>query len=115
VGAYFEVNGSQVLVAVHSTPPAAHGIMSPLLPNPSPLTTPLHPLAPPLKNNPTQESFKLLDYALSRGVNFLDTAELYPVPPTEETSTLTEKIIGRWMAARGNRDQVRGWAGGCVW
>jgi hypothetical protein len=33
-------------------------------------------------------------------------AELYPVPPREETSTSTEKILGRWMAARGNRKEV---------
>ncbi len=49
-----------------------------------------------------------MDYALSRGVNFFDTAELYPVPPTQATSTLTEKIIGNWMEARGNREQVCG-------
>ncbi|KAG1670970.1 hypothetical protein FOA52_014359 [Chlamydomonas sp. UWO 241] len=53
-----------------------------------------------------EESFALLDYCMSRDVNFIDTAELYPVPPQEETAAATELIIGRWMASRGNRDKV---------
>ena len=42
----------------------------------------------------------------NRGVNFFDTAELYPVPPKAETQGETERIIGSWFAARGNRDKV---------
>uniref|UniRef100_A0A383W131 NADP-dependent oxidoreductase domain-containing protein n=1 Tax=Tetradesmus obliquus TaxID=3088 RepID=A0A383W131_TETOB len=53
-----------------------------------------------------EESFAIMDYALSQGVNFLDTAELYPVPPTKENNARTERIIGNWMQARGNRSQV---------
>ena len=42
----------------------------------------------------------LLDHALSRGVNFLDTAEMYAVPPRAETFQLTETIMGNWIASR---------------
>jgi aryl-alcohol dehydrogenase-like predicted oxidoreductase len=42
----------------------------------------------------------ILDRSLERGVNFLDTAEMYSVPPRAETFNLTEKIIGNWLAKR---------------
>ncbi|KIZ07628.1 Protein tas [Monoraphidium neglectum] len=59
------------------------------------------------KQNSEEESFALLDYAFERGVNFLDTAELYPVPPSPATSADTERIIGRWMKARSiPRDKI---------
>ncbi|GBF87712.1 hypothetical protein Rsub_00423 [Raphidocelis subcapitata] len=58
------------------------------------------------EQNDEAESFAILDEAMRLGVNFFDTAELYPVPPREETSTTTEQILGRWMAARRNREQV---------
>lgn len=45
-------------------------------------------------------AFAILDRALERGVDFLDTAEMYPVPPSAARYTLTETIIGRWFAAR---------------
>ena len=38
-----------------------------------------------------------LDYALAHGINFIDTAEMYPVPPRAETSGATETIVGRWL------------------
>ena len=41
-----------------------------------------------------------MDYALDRGVNFWDAAEMYPVPPQAETYGRTEEIIGNWFAAR---------------
>jgi aryl-alcohol dehydrogenase-like predicted oxidoreductase len=41
---------------------------------------------------------RILDRSLERGVNFIDTAEMYAVPPRAETYTLTEQIIGRWFA-----------------
>ena len=47
-----------------------------------------------------------LDYALSQGVNFIDTAELYSIPPKAETQGSTERIIGTWFKARRNRDKV---------
>jgi aryl-alcohol dehydrogenase-like predicted oxidoreductase len=46
------------------------------------------------------DSHAVLDRALERGVTFLDTAEMYPVPPKAATCTATETIIGRWFAAR---------------
>lgn len=52
------------------------------------------------------EAFRQMDYALEQGVNFFDTAELYAVPPTAETYGATERIIGRWFAARQSRDKV---------
>jgi aryl-alcohol dehydrogenase-like predicted oxidoreductase len=49
----------------------------------------------------------ILDRALERGVDFVDTAEMYAVPPRRETFGATEAIIGRWFAARpGVRDRV---------
>ena len=45
-------------------------------------------------------SHAILDRAIERGVNFIDTAEMYPVPPRAETFTKTEAIIGRWFARR---------------
>jgi aryl-alcohol dehydrogenase-like predicted oxidoreductase len=45
-------------------------------------------------------AFCILDHALARGVNFLDTAEMYAVPPKAATYNATEKIIGNWLAQR---------------
>lgn len=45
-------------------------------------------------------AFAILDRALERGVNFIDTAEMYAVPPRAETFNATEKIIGNWLASR---------------
>src|SRR5437899_1282398 len=42
-------------------------------------------------------SFAILDRAAERGVNFLDTADAYPVPPTPETAGRTEEIVGAWL------------------
>jgi len=46
------------------------------------------------------DAHAILDRALERGINFLDTAELYAVPPRPETYNATEKIIGNWFASR---------------
>jgi len=46
------------------------------------------------------EAHAILDHALERGVNFIDTAEMYSVPPRAETYGATETILGRWFAAR---------------
>ena len=43
-------------------------------------------------------SHSILDRSLERGINFIDTAEMYAVPPREETFQLTEKIVGNWIA-----------------
>jgi aryl-alcohol dehydrogenase-like predicted oxidoreductase len=52
------------------------------------------------------EAFQQMDYALDRGVNFWDAAEMYPVPPRAETYGRTEEIIGNWFAARKKRDKI---------
>lgn len=56
--------------------------------------------------NTQAEGFEQMDYALDQGVNFFDTAELYPVPATKETYAETERIIGNWFEKTGNRDKV---------
>lgn len=57
--------------------------------------------------NSEAEAHQQMDYALDQGVNFIDTAELYPTTPlSAETQGLTEHYIGSWLKARGNRDQV---------
>ena len=56
--------------------------------------------------NSENEAFEQMDYALDKGVNFFDTAELYPVPATPQLYADTEKIIGKWMKERKNRDQI---------
>ncbi|MGF1628887.1 MAG: NADP(H)-dependent aldo-keto reductase [Kiloniellaceae bacterium] len=56
--------------------------------------------------NTQDEAFAQMDYAVDQGVNFIDTAEMYPIATNAETYGRTEEIIGNWMAARGNRDKV---------
>lgn len=56
--------------------------------------------------NTESEGHKQMDYALEKGVNFFDTAELYPVPATAETYGETEKIIGNWFKKTGNRNKI---------
>lgn len=56
--------------------------------------------------NSEAEGFAQMDYALDQGVNFIDTAEMYPVRQSAETYGRTEEIIGNWQAARSNREQV---------
>ena len=49
------------------------------------------------EQNTESEAFEQMDFALTEGVNFWDTAELYAVPPKKETYGHTEKIIGNWL------------------
>lgn len=56
--------------------------------------------------NTETEGHLQLDYAIDQGVNFIDTAEMYPVPATKETQGATSKIIGTWFKKNGNRDKV---------
>jgi len=58
------------------------------------------------EQNSEADAHTQLDYALAAGVNLIDTAEMYPVPPRPETQGLTEQYIGNWIKARGNRDKI---------
>ena len=56
--------------------------------------------------NSESDAFAQMDYALERGVNFWDTAELYAVPPSKESYGVTERYIGNWFAKTGRRAEV---------
>lgn len=58
------------------------------------------------KQNTELEAHEQMNYALSQGVNFWDTAELYPVPAESKTQGATEKFIGNWIRKNGKRDQI---------
>jgi len=58
------------------------------------------------EQNSEKEAHEQLDYALERGINFIDTAEMYPVPGRALTQGRTETYIGTWLAARQNRDKL---------
>ena len=47
-----------------------------------------------------EESFRILDIAYERGINFYDTAEVYPVPPSAELAGTTEEIFGEWIKTK---------------
>lgn len=52
-----------------------------------------------------EEAFKIMDKAYERGINFFDTAELYPVPPSSNLAGLTEQIVGEWLKTK-QRDSI---------
>ncbi len=56
--------------------------------------------------NTEDEGHAQMDMAFEKGVNFFDTAELYPVPATAEMSGRTSEIIGNWFKKTGNRDKI---------
>ncbi|WP_374377273.1 NADP(H)-dependent aldo-keto reductase [Dongia sp.] len=58
------------------------------------------------EQNTEAEGHQQMDYALDHGVNFWDTAEMYAVPPRQETYGATETIIGTWLKSRGKRDKI---------
>jgi aryl-alcohol dehydrogenase-like predicted oxidoreductase len=58
------------------------------------------------EQNTEAEAHAQLDQALAAGVNFIDTAEIYPVPPRAETQGLTERYIGTWLRQRGGRERL---------
>ena len=74
------------------------------------------------QQNSQAEAHEQLDYAIAQGINFIDTAEMYPVPPNAETQGRTEKHLGTWLkrqkrdrlyiatkiAGPGRRDWIRG-------
>ncbi len=52
-----------------------------------------------------QEAFAVMDHAYATGVNFFDTAEVYPVPPQKELVGITEEIVGEWLKGK-DRDSI---------
>lgn len=58
------------------------------------------------EQNTEAEAHEQLDYAIGEGINFIDTAEMYPVPGRAATQGRTESYIGSWIKARGKRDDV---------
>lgn len=58
------------------------------------------------QQNTEAEGHAQMDLAVEKGVNFFDTAEMYPVPANGETQGRTEKIIGSWFKKTGKRDEV---------
>ena len=58
------------------------------------------------EQNSQQDGFDQMDYAVERGVNFFDTAELYAVMPRKETYGKTEEIVGNWLKSRKKRDKI---------
>lgn len=58
------------------------------------------------QQNTEADGHAQMDFALDRGVNFFDTAELYSIPPKAETQGRTETYIGNWFSSRKNRDKV---------
>lgn len=57
------------------------------------------------QQNTLEEAHQQLDYAIAHGINFIDTAEMYPVPSRAETFALTETYIGKWLSHH-QRDQI---------
>lgn len=58
------------------------------------------------EQNTEADAHSQLDYALERGINFIDTAEVYPVMARAETQGATERFIGSWLKKSGMRDKV---------
>ena len=58
------------------------------------------------EQNSEKQAFEQMDYAQDAGVNFFDTAELYPVPPSSKTRGETSRIIGRWIKNKKNRNKI---------
>lgn len=58
------------------------------------------------RQNSEEEAYEQMDYALDQGINFFDTAELYPIPAKKELYAVTEEFIGNWFKKTGNRDRV---------
>ena len=56
--------------------------------------------------NAEKDAFEQMDYAVSQGINFFDTAEIYSVPPTSDSYGKTEVMIGNWFEKRKNRDKI---------
>ena len=58
------------------------------------------------QQNSEAEGHAIMDHARDAGINFLDAAELYPVPMKAETAGRTEEIVGTWLKKQSNRSSV---------
>ncbi|MGB5360507.1 MAG: aldo/keto reductase [Eudoraea sp.] len=58
------------------------------------------------RQNSEEEGHQQMDYAVDKGINFFDTAELYPIPAHPDRYADTEKIIGSWFKKTGSRDKI---------
>lgn len=58
------------------------------------------------EQNSAEDAFAQMDYAIAQGINFIDAAEMYPVPPRPETQGETERIIGQYLRKSGNREKL---------
>ena len=58
------------------------------------------------EQNSQSEAFEQMNYANERGINYIDTAEIYPIYPKQETCGKTEEIIGKWLKTKKNRDKI---------
>ena len=58
------------------------------------------------EQNTQKDAFEQMDYAVDQGINFFDTAEIYPSPCFEKTFGSTEKIIGKWFKEKKNRSKI---------
>lgn len=58
------------------------------------------------RQNTEAEAHEQLSYAFDNGINFMDTAEMYPIPPAGETKGLTDLYIGTWMKQRKREDII---------
>ncbi|MFL2875596.1 MAG: aldo/keto reductase [Pelagibacterales bacterium MED-G43] len=56
--------------------------------------------------NTEKDAFEQMDYAVTQGINFFDTAELYSIPPNSDSFGKTEVMIGNWFKKRKNRDKI---------
>src|SRR5579872_3565203 len=52
------------------------------------------------------EAHRQLDYATNNGINFIDTAEIYPIPPDRSRQGTTERFVGSWLAQRKGRESL---------
>ena len=58
------------------------------------------------EQNSEKEAHEQLDYSVDQGINFIDTAEMYAIPPKQETCGKTEEIIGTWLTKQKKRDKI---------
>lgn len=58
------------------------------------------------EQNSLDDALEQLDYAVEQGINFIDVAEMYPVPPKTDTQGASERFVGEWLKKSGKRDQV---------